>query len=66
MTEKRRKDAPEKPPRSLECPDCGCEHFEVVWVAHKPRKIIRRKQCRNCGRRIRTIERLDGDAGHDR
>lgn len=41
----------------LECPQCGCKHFEVEhvypWTAAGK---LRRRQCRNCGWILRTIE----------
>jgi len=46
------------PKRGLECPACGCKHLEVIYV--RPTEgghIRRRRECRNCGRRITTYER---------
>ena len=45
----------------IRCPDCGCRHFEVIET--RPawnQRIRRRRQCRNCGRRITTSERSLG------
>jgi hypothetical protein len=51
--------APEAGPRvGLECPRCGCQHFEVVYT--RPLwggRVQRRRECRHCGRRLTTIER---------
>ncbi len=52
----------------IECPRCGCRHFEVTHVWRHPDEIKRRKKCRNCGRPVTTIERrmlpvsLDGNS----
>ena len=43
--------------RGLVCRRCGCGHFEVVYTrAVSERRILRRRQCRYCGRRITTYE----------
>lgn len=43
--------------RGLECPSCGCGHFHVVYTRRASRqRIMRRRECRNCGRRITTYE----------
>lgn len=43
------------------CPKCGCRHFEVVYTrALRGGKIMRRRECRHCGRRITTTERMNG------
>jgi len=48
-------------PRGLICPKCGCRHFEVVYTRASPGgKIIRRRECRHCGKRITTWEREIG------
>ena len=47
--------------RGLVCPKCGCKHFYVVYT--RPTwggRIMRRRQCRHCGKRITTHERLTG------
>jgi len=46
----------------LTCPECGCHHFFVVYT--KPSlggRIIRRRECRNCGHRITTVESAKGE-----
>lgn len=48
------------PPRGLVCSECGCEHFDVVWTDRQVRKIVRKRACRHCGKRIRTTERIEG------
>jgi len=42
----------------LECPECGCHHFDTVYTRHHAGSVRRRKQCRNCGKRILTRERI--------
>jgi len=44
----------------IECPRCGCRHFYVVYTRPRAGKSVRRKECRYCGRRITTSERLVG------
>lgn len=46
-------------PKGIVCPTCGCCHFEVVYTRATPVGTIRRRrQCRHCGRRVTTSERL--------
>jgi len=45
-------------PRGIECPKCECRHFFVVETRRGPACIIRRRECRNCGRRVTTTERV--------
>ncbi len=43
--------------RGLECPACGCRHFQVIYTrAAWGGRIMRRRECRHCGRRITTYE----------
>ncbi len=45
--------------RGLVCPRCGCEHFRVVYTRRAPGgKIVRSRECRHCGRRVITYERV--------
>ncbi len=46
--------------KGLECPKCGCKHFEVVYNVRQVKRIVRRKQCRHCGRRVTTVEKIVG------
>ncbi|HOK96389.1 MAG TPA: hypothetical protein PK052_06780 [Anaerohalosphaeraceae bacterium] len=49
-----------KPIVGLRCPSCGCTHFYTI--DSRPivgNRIRRRRICRNCGRQVRTIERID-------
>jgi len=44
--------------RGLECRYCGCKHFRVVYT--RPTyggRIMRRRECRHCGKRMTTWER---------
>ena len=40
----------------LECPDCGCRHFRVTKTVQGNGVIVRRRECRNCGKRLTTYE----------
>jgi len=43
--------------KGLECPRCGCRYFRVLYTrAAIGRRILRRRQCRHCGRRTTTYE----------
>ena len=56
------KTAPEK--RGLECPACGCRHFHVLYTrAALGGRILRRRECRHCGRRVTTYEKAIGEEG---
>ncbi len=47
--------------RGIVCPSCGCKHFSVIYA--RPTReghIRRRRECRNCGRRITTYEHSIG------
>jgi len=47
-------------PRGLRCPRCGCGHFLVIYTRPKPQgRIMRRRECRHCGRRLTTCEKGD-------
>lgn len=44
--------------KGLECRECGCRHFRVVYT--RPAwggRIMRRCECRNCGKRMTTWEK---------
>ena len=43
----------------LECRGCGCRHFEVVYTRPKHGYIMRLRECRNCGKRVSTREKVD-------
>jgi hypothetical protein len=42
----------------LECPECGCRHFETTHTIPRTGTILRRRACRNCGRRVVTREKV--------
>ena len=47
--------------RGLECPRCGCGHFRVLYTRRAwGGRILRRRECRHCGRRMTTYEREAG------
>jgi len=44
--------------RGLECPRCGCHHFRVLYTRRAwGGRILRRRECRHCGRRVTTYEK---------
>lgn len=42
----------------LECPRCACRHLPVLYTRYRPKKIVRVRQCRHCGRRVITYEAI--------
>lgn len=47
--------------RGLRCLQCGCGHFHVVYTRKAiGGKLVRRRECRHCGRRVTTWERIIG------
>lgn len=57
---------PSAPPKGLVCKRCGCRHFYVRHtrlvsgrVGEKSGMISRERECRNCGRRVWTRERME-------
>jgi hypothetical protein len=40
----------------LECPECSCRHFRVVRTQQGDGVIVRQRECRHCGKRLRTFE----------
>ena len=60
QTERKKWD-PAQDKRGLECRYCGCRHFRVIYT--RPTwggRIMRRRESRNCGKRMTTWERLGG------
>jgi DNA-directed RNA polymerase subunit M/transcription elongation factor TFIIS len=48
-------------PRGLVCAACGHRRLSVVYT--RPRadgQIMRRRECKNCGKRVTTWERMIG------
>ena len=53
-----RNSAPDPEERGIECPTCGCRHFEVTKTRQGLKgRIIRWRRCRHCGRPIVTHEK---------
>lgn len=53
--------------RGIRCRDCGCRHFRVIYTRRAfGEKLIRRRECRNCGRRYTTWERVIGQTRNPR
>jgi len=47
--------------RGLRCPKCGCQHFRVIYTRSTwGGRIMRRRECRHCGKRITTYARVLG------
>ena len=42
----------------LTCSKCGCHDFKVLQTREVSGRVTRRRQCRNCGHRITTTERV--------
>lgn len=55
-----RREEPDDEPKGLVCRRCECEHFLVIYTRKQLGKIVRRRECRNCGLRISTTERETG------
>ena len=52
---------PAQDKRGLECRYCGCRHFSVIYTRRGwGGKLIRRRECRHCGKRMTTWERPIG------
>ena len=47
--------------RGLECRYCGCKHFRVIYTRpYWGGRIMRRRECRHCGKRMTTWEKAGG------
>jgi transcriptional regulator NrdR family protein len=44
----------------LVCRNCGCHHFYTDNTRKGTNRVIRSRRCRNCGKRVTTIERVVG------
>ena len=52
--------------RGLECRKCGCRHFYVVYTRRaRNGQLVRRRECRHCGKRMTTIEQEKGNGKSD-
>jgi len=40
----------------IRCSKCGCGHWRVIYTRERPASIMRRRECRNCKKRITTHE----------
>jgi transcriptional regulator NrdR family protein len=48
---------PAQDKRGIECRACGCRHFWVVYTRRgSGGRLIRRRECRHCGKRMTTWE----------
>ena len=57
VTGQRKSWLPEPSTLGLACRKCGCRHFYVVYTRRAlGGKLVRRRECRNCGQRMTTIE----------
>jgi len=55
---------PRPEPKGIECPHCGCRHFFTVKSRPSTKGyVLRRKECRHCGHRLTTKERVIGGDG---
>jgi len=48
----------DKPRIGIKCPRCECRDLRVTKVWHKGTITVRRRECRHCGFRMTTNERL--------
>jgi hypothetical protein len=49
--------SPELSALGLACRRCGCRHFYVVYTRRASGgRLVRRRECRNCGQRLTTVE----------
>ncbi len=47
--------------KGLVCHHCGCRHFRVIYTRRGTGgKLVRRRECRYCGRRMTTWEKWIG------
>lgn len=42
--------------KGIQCPRCGCRDLHVANTIMQLGRVIRYRQCRHCGKRIRTKE----------
>lgn len=50
--------------KGISCPKCGCRHLFVLRTRQAPRdRIMRVRECRNCGRTVVTYEEAAGMKG---
>jgi hypothetical protein len=52
---------PAQDKRGLECRYCGCKHLRVIYTRRAwGERLVRRRECRHCGRRFSSWEKLIG------
>ena len=51
-------DNAEKDRRGLVCHWCGRKHFQVIYTRERIGGLRRKRECRNCGKPMWTMERL--------
>lgn len=44
--------------KGLICPACGCPHLPVLYTRQMYKRIMRVRQCRYCGRTVRSTEKI--------
>ncbi len=49
--------------RGLECPECQCHHFYVIYTRKREERIVRRRECRHCGPEDTDRREVDRVAG---
>lgn len=47
------------PDQGVACPNCGCRHVPKRWTRRVALKNLSERECRHCGRRFRTVERIE-------
>lgn len=47
------------PNQGVACPACGCRHAPKRWTRRVGLKNLSERECRHCGRRFRTVERIE-------
>jgi len=52
---------PAAEPEGVKCPSCHCRHLPVKYTRHYGATTVRVRECRHCGREIRTTERIVND-----
>lgn len=45
-----------RPPVGVPCPKCGCCDTRVYYTRRRPRQVMRRRECRACGKKFTTRE----------
>lgn len=56
----KRKDDDADKPMGVRCPSCECTHVPVYYTRERMNRVVRVRQCRDCGRRFQTTEQLGG------